>query len=124
MQEKSNIRDLVAYGLLVIVSAGLITGTGLYLLYRQSEQEKLRERENHNARIAERAGNLQDAIRDAESDPQARTYALAALVGTGDTPSPIAAFSWEPKVGILWEQGCHRMLQESWRFFFLMPRVG
>ena len=117
VQEKSNIRDLVAYGLLVIVSAGLITGTGLYLLYRQSEQEKLRERENHNARIAERAGNLQDAIRDAESDPQARTYALAALVGTGDTPSPIAAFSWEPKVGILWEQGLSASLLKHFSKF-------
>ena len=105
MQEKSNIRDLVAYGLLVIVSAGLITGVGLYSLYRQSEQENVRARENRNARIAERAGNLQDAIRDVGSNPQARTSVLAALVGAGDTPSPIAAFSWEPKVGILWEQG-------------------
>ncbi|MGN0847708.1 MAG: sensor histidine kinase [Kiritimatiellia bacterium] len=95
-------RDLKLYFLLICLPAVILTGLGLVFLHRQSVAAATREHEMRVARIENLAASLQDVVNENGKTGEVVRAALRAWRGGEGVRSPVGAFAWSPKAGLVW----------------------
>ena len=99
---------LRSYLLRIVAPAIALTVVGFAVLLLQYRGDVRRQDEVLQARALNAAADFRDTVREAGNDPESRKAAMLSMIDVvpdSFAVRPSGAFAWEPKKGIVWQQG-------------------